>query len=516
MAYTAKQVGGNYEIYENGQRISTGSKSILGNYGLSEANLGSAPAPVVTPPSTQSVVKEPVKSPTPTTTGQTHIVKAGDNISTIAANYGVNPSDISGYRSGNQNLIYPGEVLTVGKKATTQSSAITPPPDTSTSYSSTTKTSDSTIPGEPTVDQAKARQAEIERINAEANSSQGKDFSSIKDSLGNNVDQSDSSRILKALVTSFETNQNTNKAPSLVESFNTQRANLGVGTLETNLSSVDAEMAKLDSDFSALNETESNRSVSVLQINRRKSQEQTQYENAKRELNLKRTGIVNELKQKYDTIDSIMKYTSADYDNAQQSYTTQFNQAISLTNLIKGIEETQKSDAEKKVDNARANLQIMLTASKGRDFSTLDPALQTSIKSTELQAGLPTGFFQFLSTSVTDPVVSIGGEYTDASGNRQVPIYTKNPDTGVMTVKVVSLPGGTQQSSTDKNQNEANDIASAILDFKKQIETKGWKGINPDAYAYYKAAILKTYGADAVLKFDKAITDAALSVDNGK
>lgn len=39
-------------------------------------------------------------------------VKPGDTLSSIAARLGVNTSQIRGYRSGNPNLIYPGEVLT--------------------------------------------------------------------------------------------------------------------------------------------------------------------------------------------------------------------------------------------------------------------------------------------------------------------------------------------------------------------------------------------------------------------
>lgn len=44
---------------------------------------------------------------------QTYTVRAGDNLSTIAKRLGVQVTDLSGYRSGNPNLIYPGEVLNV-------------------------------------------------------------------------------------------------------------------------------------------------------------------------------------------------------------------------------------------------------------------------------------------------------------------------------------------------------------------------------------------------------------------
>lgn len=46
-----------------------------------------------------------------TTTSRTYVVQAGDTLSGIAAYLGVNIYNITGYSSGNMNLIYPGEVL---------------------------------------------------------------------------------------------------------------------------------------------------------------------------------------------------------------------------------------------------------------------------------------------------------------------------------------------------------------------------------------------------------------------
>ena len=46
---------------------------------------------------------------------QTYEVKRGDTLSAIAKRFGVPINQITGYRSGNPNLIYPGEKLTVGE-----------------------------------------------------------------------------------------------------------------------------------------------------------------------------------------------------------------------------------------------------------------------------------------------------------------------------------------------------------------------------------------------------------------
>lgn len=45
------------------------------------------------------------------TTSRTYVVRSGDTLSGIAAYLGVNMYNITGYSSGNMNLIYPGEVL---------------------------------------------------------------------------------------------------------------------------------------------------------------------------------------------------------------------------------------------------------------------------------------------------------------------------------------------------------------------------------------------------------------------
>lgn len=46
---------------------------------------------------------------------ESYLVQPGDNLNNIARRLGVAVSDISGYRSGNANLIYPGENLTISR-----------------------------------------------------------------------------------------------------------------------------------------------------------------------------------------------------------------------------------------------------------------------------------------------------------------------------------------------------------------------------------------------------------------
>lgn len=72
-------------------------------------NPGGKPAPAPAKPA-----PAPAKpAPAPKPAGRTYTVQAGDTLSGIAAKLGVPTSAISGYRSGNPNLIYPGEVLKI-------------------------------------------------------------------------------------------------------------------------------------------------------------------------------------------------------------------------------------------------------------------------------------------------------------------------------------------------------------------------------------------------------------------
>ena len=57
------------------------------------------------------------KSPTGEPPISSYTVKPGDTLAAIAKKYGVKHTDIAGYKSGDPNLIYPGEVLTIPKGA---------------------------------------------------------------------------------------------------------------------------------------------------------------------------------------------------------------------------------------------------------------------------------------------------------------------------------------------------------------------------------------------------------------
>ncbi len=295
-------------------------------------------------------------------------------------------------------------------------------------------------------------QQEISTINDGANADMEKMLEGFKTSVGTSVDVSDSSKLLSAVEDALS-GLSAPVAKSELSTYNDQRAALGVGPLEDSLSTINSQLDKLDSDYKSLSDTEDNRLVSTSQINRRKSAEQITYEKQKADLTNQKNSLVNQLNQKYSVIDNIIKYTGDDAQTAQTNYTNQFNKIITLTNLIKGVQDDQKSTQEKAADNARANATLLVNTLKDKqvDFSKLDASTALDIKNLEIQAGLPSGFIQFAMQASDKPIISMGSEFTDANNNRQVPIYTKDPSTGVISTKVITI-GSSSPSTTNNTQ----------------------------------------------------------------
>lgn len=65
------------------------------------------------PGTTGQPTPAPTPAPAPQLSARTYTVQSGDTLYGIAAKFGVSTGQISGYRSGDPDLIYPGEVLTI-------------------------------------------------------------------------------------------------------------------------------------------------------------------------------------------------------------------------------------------------------------------------------------------------------------------------------------------------------------------------------------------------------------------
>jgi len=79
-------------------------------------------APVTPQQQATAPLQQPMAAPAPAapaapqTPAKAYTVQAGDSLAKIATKFGVPITEISGYRSGDPNKIYPGETLTIGKQ----------------------------------------------------------------------------------------------------------------------------------------------------------------------------------------------------------------------------------------------------------------------------------------------------------------------------------------------------------------------------------------------------------------
>lgn len=122
-------------------------------------------------------------------------------------------------------------------------------------------------------------------------------------------------------------------------------------------------------------------------------------------------------------------------------------------------------------------------------------------------------------TAAADPKLTLPAsaqEYEYAKKNGYTGTFTQyqNEDAN----RKYRASGGGAPTSNDRAniaQAQADDVATAVIDFKEQMAARKWKGANPDAYNYYKQQLSKAYGASAVLELDKQMKEAGIKVDYG-
>ena len=229
-------------------------------------------------------------------------------------------------------------------------------------------------------------------------------------------------------------------APDLVGTYNKLRGEQGIADLETSLTNtrkqkleLKAQLTKFQNDVSGQGRTQGEVDTAV-GVESKKLQEQ--YDR----LNIEESSLVDQLNTKNSVIETIINLTGKDYDNASQEYTQKFNQTLQTLNTIKGITDADKSDEERRADNARANLQILANQLSSGDlqFSQLDPAQQAQINKLEIQAGLPTGTIANIKDNNPKADIVSTVSRTDQSGNAFTDIVLRDKVTGALTVKVIS------------------------------------------------------------------------------
>lgn len=341
-----------------------------------------------------------------------------------------------------------------------------------------------------------------EDANAYINNNQQQDFSQasktneppVRSSLSNYQDLYDS--ITKTLTSNLPTKPET---PKFADQYTTLRGSYGVTDLESQLTDLKTQQKDLFAASKARTDAEKAKPVAMNVIEGRVSEEEKQDQERLDGINRSIDTISSQLTQKYAVIDNIMKYAQTDYSNAVDSYDRQFTQNLNMFNTIKGVVDSEKSDEERKADNARANLQIIYNnvTDNGASLTNLGAEDKANITKLELQAGLPVGFYSKLQAK--DPNGTIVSTTTRESGGQKfADVIIKGKD-GSLSSKTISLGA----SSGTGSETQADKKATA------------YAGINTLLTGNYKTPSGAPYVLNGYLTYDGWKAIAANAIEDG-
>lgn len=261
------------------------------------------------------------------------------------------------------------------------------------------------------------------------------------------------------------------EAPSYKERYEALRGEQKVSDLETQLTEATQREETIRAETRQRISAETGKPVAMGVIAGRVGEVERQQNERLDAVLREKNYITNQLKVKYDVIDNVMKLEKLDYDTATDRYDKSFQQNLNMFNLVKGISDTQKTDEERKIDNARSNLQVIynnLTAG-GVDISSIDDATKMTIQKLEMQSGLPVGFYTTLKAK--NPKADVLSTTTRVSGtSKYADIIMKNED-GSLTTKSVFLGTSEKEGGADK-LTEAEQIRQARSTTSRQLKTR--------------------------------------------
>lgn len=173
------------------------------------------------------------------------------------------------------------------------------------------------------------------------------------------------------------------------------RAEYGVNALETQLTDLQAQARDIEAAFQVQKNSETGKPVAMNVIEGRVSEEQKAAMEKLTVINNSIATVNDQLKTKYNTIDSLMKTKEIDYTTAATLYDKEMETNISMFNAAKGIEEANKTEAERSQDNARSTAQITLNAiiATNQTWDKLSTTEQNNLTKMGVQSGLGGDFF---------------------------------------------------------------------------------------------------------------------------
>ena len=357
-----------------------------------------------------------------------YTVRRGDTLSEIARDQfgGASIADLTGFSSGDPNLIRPGEVIRLrdsggssglpGRAAGAAAAA-----------GSLAGYRGRQVPSTPSAQGASRIDDElVGRASQFINQNQSRD-TRLADPNTPPIRGQNQGGTANSFIEAFREIFGTGQAPavpSFRELYEEQREEFDIPGLQETINAYDQQERLILESVQRGIETAEGRPVdeSVAQgdIRRLTTEEQRQLTTIGR----LKADAVNRLNNANSAIETLIKYTSMDYTNAAQQYQSQISQFINLANLVGNQQNREQT-------RAAANASFIYNAVKDGNLTLdqADPSTVSQLNQLSTQIGLPPNFFTNLSRQQpNNKILSITTRVT--GGVKYLDELSQNPTTG--------------------------------------------------------------------------------------
>lgn len=271
-------------------------------------------------------------------------------------------------------------------------------------------------------------------------------------------------------------------APNFEATYNELRSKYNVGDLETRLNDLDAEEQAVIAQRRQRTTAEMDKPVALNVISGRVGEVERQENERLSYIATQKQGLAAQLQTSNAVIENTMNLKKLDYSTAKDEYDSEFSQNLQMFNVVKGLYDADVSEQDREQDNARANLQIIYNGLKEGDGAAVSDTLKYTIGKLELEAGLPTGFYERLNSSNPEGKI-LSTTTRTVGGQKYADILTKNAD-GSLSTKSVKLGATNEGSGGDNEPTESELTRGASSKITNALDPKrGSDGfVAPDDY----------------------------------
>jgi len=271
---------------------------------------------------------------------------------------------------------------------------------------------------------------------------------------------------------------------SRVEEFERLRKEQGVEGLEAQLNDLKGQEEDELAFFRNQRFDERGKPVAMGVIAGRVGEEERAASERMDVIGRQKSRINDQLQTSYAVINMYMGFVEGDYQDAVERYNSDFNNNLSMYNIITGKERDARSDFESDRAAANANLTTYINAvtAGNLDYGSLSTDQKTMISKLEVQSGMPVGFIANLKM---DPGADIVFQNT-SDGVTQIGV--RNADGSISVQKYGTSTKGSDGGGggTDEGSNKIGDAFTSDTNAFKPIDANGTTiGIFPQLVVKY-------------------------------